>query len=114
ADRMLEIEPTRIGFAKADLHVGDPRCVAVDTAPLLTEEVLRSLRDRIDMHTVRTPALATAGQGDTTYMCAVDADGNAVSLITSLSLGFGAGVVAGSTGVMMNDRAAAYSLDPNS
>src|SRR5262245_12956226 len=77
ADRMhLEIEATRIGFAKADLHVGDPRCVEVDVAPLLTEEVLRSLRDRIDMHTVSAPALATAGQGDTTYMCAVDADGN--------------------------------------
>src|SRR5215475_2336854 len=66
------------------------------------------------MHTVSTPALRTRAQGDTTYMCAVDADGNAVSLITSVSGGFGAGVVAGSTGVVMNDRAAAYSLDPDS
>ena len=115
ADRMhLEIEATRIGFAEADLHVGDPRCVDVDVAPLLTERVLRDLRDRIDMHTVSTPALRTRAQGDTTYMCAVDADGNAVSLITSVSGGFGAGVVAGSTGVVMNDRAAAYSLDPDS
>jgi gamma-glutamyltranspeptidase/glutathione hydrolase len=44
----------------------------------------------------------------------VDAAGNAVSLITSVSSVFGAGVVAGSTGVVMNNRGAEFSLDPKS
>lgn len=115
ADRLhLEIEAIRIGFAEADLHVGDPRCVEVDVAPLLTEPVLRGLRDRIDMHAASTRPLATSAHGDTSYVCAVDAAGNAVSLITSISLPFGAGVVAGSTGVLMHGRGAAFSLDPES
>ena len=115
ADRMhLEIEATRIGFEEADLRVGDPRCVEVDIASLLTESTLSRLRDQIDRRTARTRPLATSAHGDTTYLCAVDGSGNAVSLITSISDVFGAGVVAGGTGVLMHNRGAAFSLDPES
>jgi gamma-glutamyltranspeptidase/glutathione hydrolase len=50
--------------------------------------------------------------GDTVYVAAVDALGNAVSLIQSLYFGFGSGVVAGSTGVVLQNRGAYFSLDP--
>ena len=100
ADRMhLEIEATRIGFEEAVLRVGDPRCVEVDVASLLTESALADLRGRIDRQTARRRPLTASAHGDTTYLCVVDAAGNAVSLITSISDVFGAGVVAGSTGV---------------
>ena len=115
ADRMhLEIEATRIGFEEAELRVGDPRCVEVDVASLLTESALSRLRDRVDRRTARTRPMAAGAQGDTTYLCVVDAAGNAVSLITSISDIFGAGVVAGNTGVLMHNRAAAFSLHPTS
>jgi gamma-glutamyltranspeptidase / glutathione hydrolase len=111
ADRMhLEIEATRIGFEEAVLRVGDPRCVEVDVAGLLTESALAGLRDRIDRHTARRRPITATAQGDTTYLCVVDGAGNAVSLITSISDVFGAGVVAGSTGVVMHNRGAAFSL----
>ena len=42
--------------------------------------------------------------GDTVYVAAVDAEGNAASLIQSLYGGFGAGVVAGRTGVVLQNR----------
>jgi gamma-glutamyltranspeptidase/glutathione hydrolase len=52
--------------------------------------------------------------GDTVYVAAVDRDGNAASLIHSLYGGFGAAVVAGRTGVVLQNRAAYFSLDPRS
>ena len=115
ADRIhLEIEATRIGFERAFLTVGDPRCVEVDVASLLTESALALLRDQIDRQTVRRRPLTEPIHGDTTYLCVVDGAGNAVSLITSISDVFGAGVVAGSTGVVMHNRGAEFSLDPAS
>jgi gamma-glutamyltranspeptidase/glutathione hydrolase len=50
-----------------------------------------------------TPAGVMAG-GDTTYLCVVDGDGMMVSLIQSVSSAFGSGVVAGDTGVLLNNR----------
>jgi len=115
AERMhLEIEATRMGFAEAFPRVGDPRCVEVDVTALLTESALSGMRDRIDPKTAQPQPGIGRDLGDTTYLCVVDAAGNAVSLITSISSVFGAGVVAGRTGVVMNNRGAEFSLDPKS
>ena len=51
--------------------------------------------------------------GDTVYACAVDADGNACSLIQSLYYGFGSCFVAGDTGILMHNRAHYFSLRPD-
>jgi len=50
--------------------------------------------------------------GDTVFVCAVDAEGNAAALIQSLYFTFGSGVVAGDTGIMLQNRSAYFSLDP--
>jgi len=52
--------------------------------------------------------------GDTVYVAAVDRDGNAASLIQSLYGSFGAAVVAGRTGVVLQNRSAYFSLDQKS
>ena len=51
-------------------------------------------------------------EGDTIAIVAADRDGNAVSVIQSLYHEFGAGVVAGDTGVLLQNRGAFFSLDP--
>src|SRR5690349_10870811 len=50
--------------------------------------------------------------GDTVFVCAVDAEGNAAALIQSLYFTFGSGVVAGDTGIVLQNRSAYFSLDP--
>jgi gamma-glutamyltranspeptidase/glutathione hydrolase len=56
----------------------------------------------IDLHVVPR-------SGGTTYLCAVDGDGMAVSFIQSVYGTFGSGVVAPGTGVVLQNRAAGFS-----
>jgi gamma-glutamyltranspeptidase/glutathione hydrolase len=50
--------------------------------------------------------------GGTTHLCVIDADGNAVALTTTVNLGFGAHLVAGKTGVLLNNQMDDFSLQP--
>ena len=52
-----------------------------------------------------TVAAGGMADGDTTYFCVADGQGMMVSLIQSVSSNFGSGVVAGDTGVVLNNRA---------
>jgi gamma-glutamyltranspeptidase / glutathione hydrolase len=52
--------------------------------------------------------------GGTTYLCAVDADRMAVSLMQSNCMGFGSRLTAGGTGVWLHNRGIGFSLDPAS
>ncbi len=65
------------------------------------------------------PLYATAGGGgdgrdggDTIYLCAADEHGNFVSLIQSVSYGFGSGIVAEGTGMLLQNRGCYFKLDP--
>jgi gamma-glutamyltranspeptidase / glutathione hydrolase len=51
-------------------------------------------------------------QAGTTYLCAVDSDGTAVSLMQSNCMSFGSGIVAGGTGVWLQNRGIGFSLTP--
>jgi gamma-glutamyltranspeptidase/glutathione hydrolase len=50
--------------------------------------------------------------GDTIYLCAADEQGNLVSLIQSVAYGFGSGIVAEGTGMLLQNRGAYFKLDP--
>jgi gamma-glutamyltranspeptidase/glutathione hydrolase len=82
-----------------------------DGASLLSPHRLAPRRDAIDAD--RAGNLAPpAGLGDTTYLCAVDRDGMGVSLINSNASGFGSHLVAGATGIFLQDRGIGFSLVP--
>jgi gamma-glutamyltranspeptidase/glutathione hydrolase len=49
--------------------------------------------------------------GGTVYLCAVDADGMAVSFIQSLYEPFGAGITAGDTGITLQNRGACFEVE---
>ncbi|MBX9455363.1 MAG: gamma-glutamyltransferase family protein [Rhizobium sp.] len=52
--------------------------------------------------------------GDTAFLAAVDSKGRAASLLQSLYFDWGSGVVAGDTGILWQNRGAAFSTDPAS
>jgi gamma-glutamyltranspeptidase/glutathione hydrolase len=56
--------------------------------------------------------IARMGDGDTTHLCAIDADGLGISLTQSNALDFGSHVVAGSTGIFLHNRGVGFSLVP--
>ena len=62
----------------------------------------------------RHPGRPRLSAGDTIWMGAADADGCVVSYIQSLYWEFGSGCVLPATGVLMQNRGAAFSLDPRS
>jgi hypothetical protein len=51
--------------------------------------------------------------GDTVYLTAADGDGNVISLIQSLFNSFGAGFVAGDTGIALHNRGSGFNLMAN-
>jgi gamma-glutamyltranspeptidase/glutathione hydrolase len=50
--------------------------------------------------------------GDTIYLTVADGEGNVVSLIQSLFDSFGAGIVAGDTGITLHNRGSGFVLTP--
>jgi len=58
------------------------------------------------------PGAAALSDGDTTHLCAVDAEGLGISLTQSNALDFGAHLLAGETGVFLHNRGVGFSLEP--
>jgi gamma-glutamyltranspeptidase/glutathione hydrolase len=56
------------------------------------------------------PAVARVADGDTTHLCALDADGLGVSLTQSNALDFGTHVVEPTTGIFLHNRGLGFSL----
>src|SRR5581483_11686871 len=102
------IEAKRLAFADRDRYVGEPATMSVDPAALLAADYVAQRRASIDeQHAAPTVGAGSpAGDGDTIYLCAVDRDGNAVSLIQSLFAAFGSGVVVPELGVVLHNRGA--------
>jgi gamma-glutamyltranspeptidase / glutathione hydrolase len=58
------------------------------------------------------PDVARLGDGDTTHLCAQDADGLGISLTQSNALDFGSHMVEPTTGVFLHNRGVGFSLVP--
>ncbi len=57
------------------------------------------------------PDVARLGDGDTTHLCALDADGLGVSLTQSNALDFGSHLVEPNTGIFLHNRGVGFSLE---
>ena len=112
----LLVQAKQIAFHDRDRFVADPAFVPVPVARLLSTAYADERRRLIDPARAlpwdRVPSEGSLA-GDTVYVAAVDEAGNAASLTQSLYFGFGAGVVAGDTGIVLQNRSAYFSLDPD-
>ena len=108
------IEATKLAFADRNRYIADPAFAKVPVTQLLSKEYAAGRRALIDpTRALDSPAPGEINVGsDTTYFSVVDKDGNAVSFINSLFDSFGSGIVAGDTGIVLQNRGSGFSLDP--
>jgi len=109
------IEAARLAYRDRDAFVADPSQVDVPVARMLDPAYLKSLGKLIgdDHALVDLPAAGEAilpPHRDTVYLCVVDRDGNACSFINSLFQGFGSGILAENSGVMLQNRGFGFRL----
>lgn len=110
----LLIEATKQAFADRNRYVADPACAPVPVQGLLSKAYAAQRRQDIrrDRASDFTPG-DPLPFGDTVYVSCVDRQRNVVSLIHSLYMGFGSGVVAGDTGICLHNRGAGFVADPH-
>lgn len=106
------VEATKLAFEDRDRHLTDPAHMRVTPADLLAPERLEARGRLISRERARPPQPSAVAGGDTIALVTADRDGSAVSLIQSLYFTFGSGLMAGDTGVVLQNRGAFFSLDP--
>ena len=107
------IEATKLAFADRNRYIADPAFSKVPVVELLSKDYAAKRRALINPNKALDsppPGALNAGS-DTTYFTVVDKDGNAVSFINSLFDSFGSGIVAGDTGIVLQNRGSSFSLD---
>jgi len=122
----LIAEAKKIGFADRGAYLADRDFMAKGAlAMMLSKDYAAKRRPEINMQKAAAsyPAGALGGassstdfagrdRGDTIYLTAADGQGNVVSLIQSLFESFGAGIVAGDTGITLHNRGSGFVLTP--
>ena len=108
------VEATKIAFADRNRYIADPAFFKTPVKELLSKEYAARRRALIDPDkAIDPPAYGDIPTGsDTTYFTIVDKDRNAVSFINSLFSAFGSAIVAGDTGIVLQNRGAGFSVEP--
>ena len=119
----IEMEAKSLAYADMLYYVGDPRVVKVPTGQLISKELAveraKGITDRANCNVLPSKidqALEKLGS-ETTYLAAVDRDGDVVSLIQSNSGNFGSGLVPEHTGFVLQNRGGGFTMEqglPNS
>lgn len=109
------IECVRLGFQDAFTWVTDPHFYDIPYNSLFSDGYIHSRRELIQekQAIAHLPIKLSPVGDDTVYLSVIDGEGNACSLINSLYMGGGTGLVVPGTGVLLQNRAALFSLDPD-
>jgi gamma-glutamyltranspeptidase/glutathione hydrolase len=114
----LVTEAMRRAFADRAEYMGDADFVKVPVAGLIDKKYAERQRASINLERASTSAEIRAGQPagyeseETTHFTVVDAQGNAVSNTYTLNLGFGSGVTARGTGILLNNEMDDFAAKP--
>lgn len=113
ADRIhYQVAAKKLAFEDRIRYLEDPAFGDPRIAQLISKEYAARRRELVG-EIMNRPAQTVANQSsDTTYLCATDRDGNAISFIQSVFAPFGSRLIAGDTGVIMNNRLCSFGLDP--
>ncbi|MFC5712586.1 gamma-glutamyltransferase [Thalassorhabdus alkalitolerans] len=112
----LMAEAAKLSFHYRDEWVTDPEFLSIPVKKLLSEEHTDKIFEKLDWRKAypldklpEMPKVSTSK--DTTFMAAVDSEGNACSLIQSIYHEFGSGFVPEDTGILLQNRGSFFELD---
>ncbi|MFN7997335.1 MAG: gamma-glutamyltransferase [Bryobacteraceae bacterium] len=111
----IKIEAQKLAYADLQKYVGDPRFAKIPTNGMISKDYARERAGLIDPRKARCetpPGKPPAALGDTIYLAAVDSEGNIASLIQSVYLSFGSGVVVDDFGFHLQNRGGLFEVDP--
>jgi gamma-glutamyltranspeptidase / glutathione hydrolase len=110
-------EAMRHAYRDRNTYLGDPAFIDNPTARLLSAQYAESIRAEIRPNRA-TPSSALQGlasadeHANTTHYSVVDHLGNAVSVTYTINESFGAKVIAGNTGFLLNDEMDDFTAKP--
>jgi gamma-glutamyltranspeptidase/glutathione hydrolase len=110
----LIVEAKKLAYADLERHNGDPAFSEIPVKRLVSKDYAAEQCKRIDPKKASIPPAAPIPSGGTIYLAAADREGNIVSFIYSIFTYFGSQVTIPGYGFLLNDRAAQFSLVPNS
>jgi len=113
----LLVEAMRRAYRDRAAYLGDLDYVDVPVQRLTSEAYARKLAKDISiLQASRSADIGTIGEetggNDTTHFSIIDQQGNMVAATLSVNYPFGSGLVAGSTGVLLNDEMDDFSAKP--
>ncbi len=119
ADAMqIMAEAEKYAYADRSEYLGDPDFVNVPWQALTSKAYAKSIAGQIDINKakpsseIRPGKLAPYESDQTTHFSVVDKDGNAVAVTYTLNTTFGTGIVAGNTGILLNNQMDDFSAKP--
>jgi gamma-glutamyltranspeptidase/glutathione hydrolase len=108
------IEAMKLAYTDLFRYDADPRFAKIPVKGLLAEDYARQRATLISPAKANcTAASGSPARSDTTYLAAVDKDGNIASLIQSNYDAFGSGVAVKGRGFVLQDRGGLFLLDPS-
>ena len=114
----LMAEAMRRAFADRSEYLGDPDFFEVPVQRLIDPAYARERWADVSLERATPssqigPGIAALAEGPhTTHYSVLDAEGNAVSVTTTLNWGYGAGILIPGTGILLNNEMDDFSLGP--
>lgn len=116
-DRLhLELEACRMAYRARNIYLADPDHSEVPVEEILSAEFAARIRDAIDHTQAVEPPVEVdlPRHEDTVYISVVDKDRNCCSFINTVFTGFGSGLTAPNSGVLLQSRGMGFFIDPDS
>ena len=109
----LMVEAKKLAFADREKYMADPEWVDVPIEGMLSKSYAAEQAERIDLEKAAfdVPAGGPEAHEDTTCFCTADQAGNLVCILQSIQSGFGSSLIAGDTGILLNNRMTYWHLE---
>ncbi len=109
----LMVEAKKLAFADREKYMADPEWTDIPLEGMLSKSYAAKQAERINPGRAAVDVAAGGPETheDTTCFCTADRAGNLVCILQSIQSGFGSNLIAGDTGILLNNRMTYWHLE---